>query len=89
MPRRSINEPVDHVLARLHEAIDTPLRVSQVKLDALFWLNQVRNREHERFLEEKLREIEMAGTQPQRLQTIQDEIDAWNDREFPVDRKGR
>jgi hypothetical protein len=60
-----------------------------VDSDAIFWLRQVFNPAHRQFLENKLREIEDAENSPADLNRIREEINDWNDREFPVDRKAR
>jgi hypothetical protein len=56
----------------------------KVRLAAVF--PQISNRAQRSYLEAKLREIENAQTSRRELESIGNEIDAWNDREFPLSR---
>ena len=79
--------PTDSVLAKLNEAISVPHRIPQIAADLSQLLRQVANIQHRQFLQRKFHEIEMAQKSPQALTRIADEIDAWSDREFPVQGK--
>jgi hypothetical protein len=86
MPRAA-HGPTDSVLAKLHEAIRVPHRIPQIAVDLSQLLRQVANIQHKQFLQRKFHEIEVEQKSPQALTRIADEIDAWNDREFPVQGK--
>ena len=87
MSPRPVHGPTDSVLAKLHEAISVPQRIPQIAAELAQLLRQVANIQHRQFLQRKLQEIEMAQKSPQALAKIGNEIDAWCDREFPVQGK--
>ncbi|HZD48924.1 MAG TPA: hypothetical protein VE178_09265 [Silvibacterium sp.] len=83
---RALHGPTDSVLAKLHEAISVPQRIPQITAELSQLLRQVANIQHRQFLQKKLHEIEFAQKSPQALAKIGNEIDAWSDAEFPVER---
>ena len=87
MPPRPVHGPTDSVLAKLYEAISVPQRIPQIVAELTQLLRQVANIQHRQFLQRKLHEIEMSQKSPLALMKIGNEIDAWSDREFPVQGK--
>ena len=88
---RARHSPIDQVLSALHEAITRPDRINQIKA-SLYNANVfhlIINSAHRSFLEGKLNEIEQARNSRHDLARIENEIDRWNDREFPVHRGHR
>ena len=77
----------DSVLGKLAEAIATPDRITRVSAETSMILRRVSNPAHREFLGGKLHEIEAFQKSPRDLTRISHEIDAWSDREFPVQRK--
>lgn len=85
MPRPRIpHGPIDSALAKLHEAIATPHRIPQISVALTQLFHQISNAQHRQFLEGMFHDIELMRNSRQSLAKISDEIDAWNDREFPV-----
>jgi hypothetical protein len=81
---RAHHSPIDRAISGLHEAIAAPHRISLLKVELIGVFSQVVNRAHRSFLEDKFHEIEQARNSPRDLARLQEEIDRWNDREFPV-----
>lgn len=79
--------PTDSVLVKLHEAISRPDRLPQIAAELAQLLPRVSNIAHRQFLGKKFHEIERVQKSPGDLTRIADEIDAWSDREFPVQGK--
>jgi len=76
--------PIDSALAKLHEAISAPRRIPHISVTLLQLFPQISNIQHREFLESTFDHIRLMRNSPQTLASISDEIDAWNDRQFPV-----
>jgi hypothetical protein len=85
MPRPKIlHGPIDSILGKLHEAIAAPHRIPQISVGLFQLFHQVSNIQHRQFLESKFDHIQLMRNSPDSLAKISNDIDAWNDREFPV-----
>ncbi len=83
------HSPTDSAIAKLYEATSTPHRLPQISATFPQLLRQVSNPAHRQFLDRKFHEIEIMHNSPQDLARISNEIDAWSDREFPVQGKSK
>lgn len=77
--------PIDRVLTGIHEAASTPHRMTLAKQALLSALDQLPPA-HKAFFEEKLAEMEAAAGSKRVLDRIQNEIDEWTSKNYPIGR---